>query len=61
MPSFQALIGSNGRHIYDDLRRTLDITDVMQTVVLRDARRPPVTNIRETSSPHWRVGLKPEN
>jgi hypothetical protein len=54
MSSFQALIGSNGRHIYDDLRRTLDITDVMQTVVLREARRPPVTNIRKTSSPHWR-------
>jgi putative SOS response-associated peptidase YedK len=22
---------------------------------------PPVTNIRNTSSPHWRVWLKPEN
>jgi putative SOS response-associated peptidase YedK len=22
---------------------------------------PPVTNIRKTSSPHWRIWLKPEN
>jgi putative SOS response-associated peptidase YedK len=22
---------------------------------------PPVTNIRNTSSPHWRIWLKPEN
>jgi hypothetical protein len=22
---------------------------------------PPVTNIRNTSSPHWRMWLKPEN
>jgi putative SOS response-associated peptidase YedK len=22
---------------------------------------PPVTDIRNTSSPHWRMGLKPEN
>jgi PAS domain-containing protein len=39
MSNFQALMGSNGRRIYEDLRRTLDITDVMQTVVLREARR----------------------
>jgi putative SOS response-associated peptidase YedK len=24
-------------------------------------RRPPVTNIRNTTSPHWRMWLKPEN
>src|SRR5215470_2267863 len=39
MSRFIDQTGSNGRRIYEDLRRTLNITDVMQTVVLREARR----------------------
>lgn len=39
MSRFIDLTGLNGKRIYEDLRRTLSITDVMQTVVLREARR----------------------
>ncbi len=39
MSRFIDLTGSNGKRVYEDLRRTLGITDVMQTVVLREARR----------------------
>ena len=39
MSRFIDLTGLNGKRIYEDLRRTLNITDVMQTVVLREARR----------------------
>jgi DNA-binding CsgD family transcriptional regulator/PAS domain-containing protein len=39
MSRFIDQTGPNGRRIYEDLRRTLSITDVMQTVVLREARR----------------------
>jgi DNA-binding CsgD family transcriptional regulator/PAS domain-containing protein len=39
MSRFIDLTGLNGKRIYEDLRRTLGITDVMQTVVLREARR----------------------
>jgi putative SOS response-associated peptidase YedK len=35
---------------------------VQSDISVRSAHwRPPVTNIRNTSSPHWRGWLKPEN
>ncbi|MBV9561704.1 MAG: hypothetical protein JOY90_14840 [Bradyrhizobium sp.] len=39
MSRFIDQTGSNGKRIYEELRRTLSINDVMQTVVLREARR----------------------
>jgi DNA-binding CsgD family transcriptional regulator len=39
MSRFIGQTGSNGRRVYEELRRALDITDVMQTVVLREERR----------------------
>jgi DNA-binding CsgD family transcriptional regulator/PAS domain-containing protein len=39
MSRFVDQTGSNGRRVYEDLKRTLNIADVMQTVVLREARR----------------------
>lgn len=39
MSRFIDQIGANGKRIYEDMRRTLSITDVIQTVVLREARR----------------------
>lgn len=39
MSRFIDRTGSNGKRIYEDLKRTLSISDVMQTVVLREARR----------------------
>src|SRR4029077_5147922 len=39
MSRFIDQTGANGKRVYDDLRRTLDISDVMQTVVLREERR----------------------
>jgi DNA-binding CsgD family transcriptional regulator/PAS domain-containing protein len=39
MSRFIDQTGANGRRVYEDLKRTLSITDVMQTVVLREARR----------------------
>ena len=35
--------------------------DALGHAAATEARRYPVTNIRNTSSPHWRVWLKPEN
>lgn len=45
MSRFVDLIGSNGKRVYEDLRRTLGITDVMQTVVLREARRIAILTV----------------
>jgi DNA-binding CsgD family transcriptional regulator/PAS domain-containing protein len=39
MSRFIDQTGSNGKRIYEELRRKLSIIDVMQTVVLREARR----------------------
>src|SRR5215475_7137117 len=39
MSRFIDQTGSNGKRIYEELKRTLRITDAMQTVVLREARR----------------------
>ena len=39
MSRFIDRTGPNGKRVYEDLRRALSITDVMQTVVLREARR----------------------
>jgi DNA-binding CsgD family transcriptional regulator/PAS domain-containing protein len=45
MSRFVSLMGSNGKRVYEDLRRTLGITDVMQTVVLREARRIAILTV----------------
>lgn len=45
MSRFIDQTGPNGMRVYEDLRRTLNITDVMQTVVLREARRIAVLTV----------------
>jgi putative SOS response-associated peptidase YedK len=42
-------------------RRTRADHDAMRNATTTEARWPPVTNIRNTSSPHWRGWLKPES
>jgi putative SOS response-associated peptidase YedK len=37
------------------------INDAMGHVITAKFSGPPVTNIRNTASPHWRGWLKPEN
>lgn len=53
MSCFIDLTGLNGKRVYEDLRRTLSITDVMQTVVLREARRIAIL----TASRHQNDGI----
>ena len=42
-------------------QRTEDSPDALGHAATAATGGPPVTNIRDTSSPHWRGWLKPEN
>ena len=57
MSRFIDRTGANGKRIYEDLKRTLSISDVMQTVVLREARRIAIL----TASRHQDGGTLMDN